>query len=278
MAFHERRLPDKYSRGAVGGMGFSTQVVETAGGHEQRNIDFAQDRAVYDISHLIKTPADLAVLKAFHAARRGRAHGFRHKDWNDFQATRTFIGLGDGAATSFQLVKTYADVVAGTAQAGAAASITLAAAQADWPDHGVDDTYNGTTIRIAAGTGVGQVRRITDYVGATKVATVAPAFVTAPDATSTYEIELFTYMKDIVKPVEGTVTVYLDDAAAAPASLDLKTGIFTLSPAPASGAVITADFEFDLPVRFDVDVQRIEFASIAARSWSGLRLIEVKDF
>lgn len=54
----------------------------------------------------------------------------------------------------------------GTAQAGSADTLTLAAGAS-----AVDDAYNGKTIRLTDGTG--RERRITDYVGATKVATVA---------------------------------------------------------------------------------------------------------
>jgi len=43
------------------------------------------------------------------------------------------------------------------------------------------------TVYVSSGTGSGQIRTITDYVGSTKVATVA-AWTTTPDATSVYEV------------------------------------------------------------------------------------------
>jgi hypothetical protein len=70
----------------------------------------------------------------------------------------------------------------GTAQAGANTTITLAAGAS-----ATDDYYNGATIQVIAGTGAGQSRVITDYVGSTKVATVA-AWGTNPDNTSVYTI------------------------------------------------------------------------------------------
>ena len=51
-----------------------------------------------------------------------------------------------------------------------------------------EDYYNGYTVRIVSGTGVGQIREISDYVGSTRTATVTPDFIVAPDATSFYEI------------------------------------------------------------------------------------------
>ncbi|MBF83027.1 MAG: hypothetical protein CL489_00980 [Acidobacteria bacterium] len=70
----------------------------------------------------------------------------------------------------------------GTATAGSATTITLAAGAS-----AVDDAYNTFKIRIRYGTGIGQERTITDYVGSTKVATVA-AWTVTPDATTQYSI------------------------------------------------------------------------------------------
>lgn len=74
-------------------------------------------------------------------------------------------------------------ITGATAQAGTASTITLAAASGTR-----DDWYNGATITITAGTGSGQSRTITDYVGATKVATVNTNWSPAPNGTSVYDI------------------------------------------------------------------------------------------
>lgn len=74
--------------------------------------------------------------------------------------------------------------VTGTAQAGAATTITLAAGAS-----AVDDFYNNLYIVTTGGTGSGQTRLITDYVGATKIATVDAAWTVTPDATTTYSIQ-----------------------------------------------------------------------------------------
>lgn len=66
-------------------------------------------------------------------------------------------------------------VTASTITLGATASAT-------------NDTYIDGQIEITGGTGAGQVRTITAYVGGTKVATVTPAWDTQPDATSGYVI------------------------------------------------------------------------------------------
>jgi len=68
-----------------------------------------------------------------------------------------------------------------TAQAGGASTITLAATASD-----VDDFYNGYDIEITSGTGSGQTRSVSDYVGSTRLATVSSAWTTQPDGTSVY--------------------------------------------------------------------------------------------
>lgn len=70
---------------------------------------------------------------------------------------------------------------AGTAQAGAAGSITLDAGAS-----AVDNFYDGQVIYITGGTGAGQSRRIDTYTGSTKVATISPNWGTNPDNTSIF--------------------------------------------------------------------------------------------
>lgn len=71
----------------------------------------------------------------------------------------------------------------GTAQAGAAGTITLAAAAS-----ATDNLYRREMVRIVSGTGQGQARVITGYVGSTKVATIDENWITNPDSTSVYVI------------------------------------------------------------------------------------------
>lgn len=73
-------------------------------------------------------------------------------------------------------------IIDGTADSAGAADIVL-----DVLASGDDDAYNGKVIIITGGTGLGQHRTITDYVGATQTASVA-AWAVQPDNTSTYEI------------------------------------------------------------------------------------------
>mgnify|MGYP000863658862 FL=1 len=84
------------------------------------------------------------------------------------------------ASSSSPLVKFNAT---GTLQSGGTNTITLPST------YNINDNfYNGFIISIDSGTGAGQVKTITDYVGSTKVATVDSNWTTQPDNTSVITI------------------------------------------------------------------------------------------
>lgn len=64
------------------------------------------------------------------------------------------------------------------------------------------------------------------------------------------------YTRTITKPVSGTVTVYQNTGSgpvAKSGTIDTATGLFTPDTAWTAAATITADFEFDIPMRFNSD-------------------------
>lgn len=71
----------------------------------------------------------------------------------------------------------------GLAVGGGATTITLASTAS-----ATDDVYIGSQVYLSTSTGSGQTRLITDYVGATRVATVSPAWVVNPTSASVYKI------------------------------------------------------------------------------------------
>jgi uncharacterized protein (TIGR02217 family) len=114
--FHDVVFPLALAEGASGGPMFSTQVVTSVSGHEQRNIDWAQARLRFDAGPGVRSEDDLATLIAFFRARQGRAFAFRFRDPFDWSSngavglptpTDQTIGTGDGVRTSFALAKTY---------------------------------------------------------------------------------------------------------------------------------------------------------------------------
>lgn len=198
MTFEEVRFPEAIAYGATGGPEFATDMVVNQGGVEYRNANWAQGRGRYVVSHAIKTQSQLNALLAFFRARKGRAHGFRFKDWTDYSALDEAVGVGNGVETAFQLVKSYSS---------------------------------------------GSV----------------------------------TYLRTISKPVAGTVVVYVDDVLqSSGVSIDSSSGVIEFDSAPAVDAVITADFEFDVPVRFDVDWLPASIDEYGLYSVQDISLVEIK--
>ena len=196
--FAEVQFPTDISYGATGGPMFLTDVVTTISGHEQRNSKWSQSRAKYNVASGVKTETQWQALIAFFRARRGKAVGFRFKDWSDYKVESVQIGVGDDSTTEFQLVKIYSS---------------------------------------------------------------------GPVAVS----------RDITKPVAGSVDIYVDSILqSSGVSVDTATGIVTFTTPPAMDEVITADFEFDVPVRFDTDEMAVSMDSFDAGNWSSIPLIEVR--
>lgn len=198
MAFAEVRFPTDIAFGSTGGPEYSTDIVITQGGYEQRNINWSQARARYNVAHGVKTQMQLDILIAFFRARKGRADGFRFKDWTDYQAVNQLIGTGDDTTTVFQLQKHY--------------------------------TSGESETRI------------------------------------------------ITKPVAGSITIYLDDVPESGSNYtaDTTNGQIIFNTAPAAGTIITADFEFDVPARFDTDRLSATLDTYGSHSWHDIPIVEIR--
>lgn len=199
MSFVEVQFPSDISYGSSGGPEYSTDIVETFSGHEQRNINWSQSRAKYNATHGVKTPEQLEELIKFFRARQGRAIGFRFKDWTDYQASAQNIGTGDNVETDFQMVKRYT---------------------------------NGSV----------------------------------------------TVTRIINKPVDNAaLKIYLDAVLQMSGyTIDFATGIVTFDTPPGVDVVVTAEFEFDVPVRFDTDHLDATIDDFGTRSWGDIPLVELR--
>jgi len=117
VGFHEVRFPTDIAYGSQGGPGFSTSIVVTDSGAEQRVANWSAPRHRFDAAYAVRSYAQLQIVKAFYAARLGPANGFRYKDFFDFtthvdgKSAHTNadqpIGTGNGTLATFQLVKQY---------------------------------------------------------------------------------------------------------------------------------------------------------------------------
>ena len=92
----------------------------------------------------------------------------------------------------------------------------------------------------------------------------------------TYQSGGYSIDRKISKPVSGTVAIYIDSVEQVSGwSVDNDTGLVTFGTPPDSGEVITADFEFDVPVRFDTDYLPNNLATYKARA-ANVPLVELK--
>ncbi|MFZ4687730.1 MAG: phage distal tail protein, Rcc01695 family [Polymorphobacter sp.] len=206
-AFHDVLFPLQLGYGAACGPEFSTQVVVTGSGHEQRNSQWADARLYYDAGVGVRSEADLVALIGFFRARRGQAHGFRFSDPLDrssaapgaaVTATDQRLGIGDGGATRFKLVKHYGDA-------------------AD-----------------------PQTRRIT-------------------------------------RPVAGSVRVAAGGVVMTSGWSLGDGGHVDFVVAPAAGMVVTAGYDFDVPVRFAADRIDVSLAGWRAGDLPSVPLVEVRE-
>jgi uncharacterized protein (TIGR02217 family) len=87
------------------------------------------------------------------------------------------------------------------------------------------------------------------------------------------------YTRPIRKPVLGTVLVGVAGQKAVEGiewTLDQTSGLVTFAEAPGPGAVVSAGFEFDVPVRFDTDRIQTSVASFKAGEVPNVPVIEVR--
>ena len=87
------------------------------------------------------------------------------------------------------------------------------------------------------------------------------------------------YLRPITKPVEGTVLVGIstdEQVLGVDFEVDLASGIISFAEAPDAGEIITAGFEFDVPVRFDTDMIQTSVASFQAGEVQAVPVVEIR--
>jgi uncharacterized protein (TIGR02217 family) len=89
------------------------------------------------------------------------------------------------------------------------------------------------------------------------------------------------WARRIAKPVAGTVLVAVDGFPVdigSDVTVDPTTGLLAFAPThvPASGAVVTAGFEFDVPVRFDTDKLEVSLQGFSHGAIPSIPIVEVR--
>lgn len=91
-----------------GGPGASTSIATSLGGAEFRNVNQASMLGKWQYGERNMMPADFENLNIFFHARRGKAQGFRYKDWGNYKdnGTGSFSVID---STHSQMIKTFSD-------------------------------------------------------------------------------------------------------------------------------------------------------------------------
>ncbi|WKL57713.1 DUF2460 domain-containing protein [Asticcacaulis sp. ZE23SCel15] len=82
-------------------------------------------------------------------------------------------------------------------------------------------------------------------------------------------------IRPITKPVDGTVAVAVNGVETT-TTVDYATGQMMFATAPVMGAIISAGFEFDVPVRFNSDRIEMTLESFEAGRVAAVALIEIR--
>ena len=99
--------------------------------------------------------------------------------------------------------------------------------------------------------------------------------------TKTYGSVEAPWARGIKKPVVGTVLVAVDGIAKTETvdyTVDPTTGIVVFLPGfePAAGTVVTAGFEFDVPVRFDTDKLEVNLQGFQHGAIPSIPIVEIR--
>jgi uncharacterized protein (TIGR02217 family) len=268
------RFPDNIAYGAVGGAAFNTDVVVLGSGFEQRNINWNDARARWDVSHGIKIKADMANVIAFHRAMKGRAHGFRFKDWSDYQTTVTdgILTRVAGTADQYQIYKHYVagsltdarkitKPVAGKVQVyrngstyasvvDTATGIVTLGALSTKAITGITKATNGVATIVGHGLPTGSVIKITGVVGMTQV-----------------NNQVFTVTSTGVDTVQLNVNTSAYTSYSSGGSAILYA---------ATSDVLRVVCEFDVPVRFDDDALPVGYLYRDVLEVSSIPVVELR--
>jgi uncharacterized protein (TIGR02217 family) len=92
----------------------------------------------------------------------------------------------------------------------------------------------------------------------------------------TYGTQHAPYERIITKPVIDTLRIAINGIPLTGGFVcNPVTGIVTFTTAPTQGAVITAGYEFDVPVRFDTDALNIDLSTLGTGTMPKVPLVEV---
>lgn len=267
----EVRLQETISRGATGGPEYATVVVIGAAGTEQRIAQRSQGLYRFDVQHEMRTAAMAAEIVAFFQARQGRARGFRFKDWADYSATNE--PLSPTGTPTVQLIKTYTS--------GLVSRVRLITKPVSGTVTLRKNTVSLGGISVATTTGLVTLP-VVNSKSITGITAAGAAVVTvgAAHGFAAGDLIYFTGVVGMtqINGLVGTITA----TAATTITVNIASSGFTAYSSGGTAATyltatddLDASFEFDTPVRFDMDRLEVEQVDVDYFNFSQIPLVEL---
>jgi uncharacterized protein (TIGR02217 family) len=83
------------------------------------------------------------------------------------------------------------------------------------------------------------------------------------------------YIREITKPLGGSVKIYIDDGETDQFEVDSSSGKIYMDTVPSENSIVRATFDFDVPVRFDTDRLEIHMQDRLTGEIGSMRIIEI---
>ncbi|WP_244099727.1 DUF2460 domain-containing protein [Burkholderia ambifaria] len=278
------RFPDAISFGAVVGPTYSTVVSSLYSGRENRIVAWSQSKINFEVGLRALKAFDTASLDAFFRVVKGRAYGFRIKDWTDFTDGGAGVLIAQSSPGLYQMGKQYAQgafsetrliskPVAGTVTAilnGTPLSTGVT----------VDTTTGLVTLSALASSSVVNVA-----VGNPTVVTLSSALsglgvggLLALSGLSGADAGLLNGQQFSVTAISGAQ--YSLNVNTTGKTITTGTGVGLKYPQPTDTLAWTG--QFDVPVRFDVDEMKKQIVDRNGPNgdlvveWGSIPIVEIR--
>jgi len=278
------RFPDNIAFGATVGPTYLTVVNQVYSGRDARIVAWTQARIKFDVGRRAMSALDTATLDAFFRSVKGRAYGFRIKDWTDYACTTAQGGLSPQSTIGvYQLGKLYVN--------GALSETRL-----------IQKPVVGTVVVYRNGSALTSPYNLDTTTGLVTLSPIASAAVMAVSVGATTQITLASALPNV--GVSGLL--YLTGLSGANAGTlngkqftvtAVSGALYTLA-VNTSGQTITASGfgqqfpqptdvlawagQFDVPVRFDTDEMKKQLMDRNGPNgdllvdWGSIPIIEVR--
>ena len=279
------RFPDNIAFGATVGPTYLTVVTPVYSGRDGRQVAWTQSRIRFEVGRRAMIAADTQTLDAFFRVVKGRAYGFRIKDWTDFAVMPAQSALiAQPIAGVYQLAKVYAT--------GALSETRL-----------IQKPVVGTVAPYINGSLYTAGFSVDTTTGLITFSAISIAAVAAVTVGATTQIQLASALSNVhiggnlyLTGLAGADAAFLNgqqfgvtNISGATYTISADTAGKTIAPGTGQGAglpqptdVLTWSGQFDVPVRFDVDemkkqiIDRNGQAGDLLVDWGSIPIIEIR--